>query len=309
MSSTAVKLGAYAAGLMVTFAVAIGLGTVVGPGVAQPVAGAEHDIDGDRAMDDESHGDHGSISAALPGGLMVSERGYTLALASTSAAPGTAVPINFQVTGPDGDPVMAYKLNHDKALHMIAVRRDLSGFQHVHPVLDAAGTWSVPLALTPGTWRLFADFWPTGEASNLALGADLIVAGNENPIGLPAVASTAEVDGYTVSLEGGLVAGEESELVLTVTRGGEPVIDLEPYLAAYGHLVALRVGDLAYLHVHPVGEPGDGVTTAGPAVTFEATAPSEGDYRIFLDFQHEGVVRTAAFTVHASSAAGSGHTP
>ena len=44
--------------------------------------------------------------------------------------------------------------------------------------------------------------------------------------------------------------------------------DLQPYLAAYGHLVALRQGDLAYLHVHPDGEPGDGRTKAGPDIVF-----------------------------------------
>ena len=40
-------------------------------------------------------------------------------------------------------------------------------------------------------------------------------------------------------------------LTLTVTKDGQPVTDLQPYLGAYGHLVALRAGDLAYLHVHP----------------------------------------------------------
>ena len=85
----------------------------------------------------------------------------------------------------------------------------------------------------------------------------------------------------------------------TVTKDGVPVTDLQPYLAAYGHLVALRAGDLAYLHVHPAGAPGDGVTPAGPGITFYATAPSAGDYRLFLDFRHAGVVRTAEFTVHA----------
>ena len=28
---------------------------------------------------------------------------------------------------------------------------------------------------------------------------------------------------------------------------------MEPYLGAKGHLVALREGDLAYLHIHPEG--------------------------------------------------------
>jgi hypothetical protein len=77
------------------------------------------------------------------------------------------------------------------------------------------------------------------------------------------------------------------------------VTDLQPYLAAYGHLVALRQGDLAYLHVHPDGEPGDGRTQAGPAIVFHTVAPSAGTYRLYLDFQHEGVVRTAELTMTA----------
>jgi hypothetical protein len=76
-----------------------------------------------------------------------------------------------------------------------------------------------------------------------------------------------------------------------------PVTDLEPYLAAYGHLVALREGDLAYLHVHSEGAPGDGRTPAGPEIVFTAQVPSPGSYRLFLDFRHGGRVHTAAFTV------------
>ena len=79
-------------------------------------------------------------------------------------------------------------------------------------------------------------------------------------------------------------------------RDGRPVTDLQPYLEAYGHLVALRDGDLAYLHVHPLGSPGDGTTAPGPAITFAAAVPSEGAYRLFLDFRHGDEVRTAEFT-------------
>lgn len=105
-----------------------------------------------------------------------------------------------------------------------------------------------------------------------------------------------------MTLDGQLTPGKSSELTLTVTKDGKPVTDLQPYLAAYGHLVALRSGDLAYLHVHPEGEPGDGTTNPGPDITFFATAPSAGPYRLFLDFKHNNVVRTAEFTVNATGA-------
>ena len=140
---------------------------------------------------------------------------------------------------------------------------------------------------------MFADFVPAADGENRILGADLAVAGDFTPAPLPAGSRDREVDGYTVTLDGELTAGAESELTLSVSRDGRPVTDLQPYLGAYGHLVALRSGDLAYLHVHPADD-GD----AGPRpIRFFTTAPSAGTYRLFLDFKHGDVVRTAAFTV------------
>lgn len=135
----------------------------------------------------------------------------------------------------------------------------------------------------------------------MTLGADLLVAGDHRPGPLPEPTRTAKVGDYTVTLEGDLVPGRERTLTLTVTKDGAPVTDLQPYLGAYGHLVALRAGDLAYLHVHPDGGPGDGKTPPGPEITFHTTVPSTGDYRLFLDFKHDGKVRTADFTVRAGS--------
>ena len=98
---------------------------------------------------------------------------------------------------------------------------------------------------------------------------------------------TADVDDYTVTIDGDLTAGSSSDLTVSVERDGEPVTDLEPYLGAFGHLVALRAGDLAYLHVHPED------CGPGPDVPFVAEVPSAGDFHLYFDFQHDGVVRTA----------------
>jgi hypothetical protein len=110
---------------------------------------------------------------------------------------------------------------------------------------------------------------------------------------------TASADDYTVTVEGILVPGTSSTLTLTVAKDGAPVTDLQPYLAAYGHLVALRDGDLAYLRVHPDGHPGDGRTSPGPQITFHVEVPTAGTYGLFLDFQHQDVVRSVAFTAVA----------
>ncbi len=124
-------------------------------------------------------------------------------------------------------------------------------------------TWSSALDLSPGEWRLFADFTADGGEA-VKLGADLSVAGGHQPRAPLEPSRTARVDDYTVTLDGNDEPGSDSRLTLSVTKDGVPVTDLQPYLGAYDHLVALRDGDLAYLHVHPDGAPGDGTPIPAP---------------------------------------------
>ncbi len=284
--NAATKFTGFAVGLAAIFGIALGVGALVGPTDSPPAEHAEHDTAADAPAADH-----------LPGGLLVTDRGYTLELADPQVSAAPEVPLRLRILDASGAPVTRYTTSHDKDLHLIVVRRDLTAFQHVHPALGADGTWSVPLNLSrAGDYRVYADFVPEG-GENLTLGADLRVAGGYDPQPLPAPAGTAVVADYTVTLTGTVTAGAPSTVTLSVARNGQPVTDLQPYLGAYGHLVALRSADLAYLHVHPEGHPGDGVTAPGPGITFAMTAPSPGDYRLFLDFQHEGVVRTAEFTV------------
>jgi hypothetical protein len=298
------RFAAFAGGLAVVFAAALGVGHAVGPVADEPVGHDDMagDMTGDMAGDmtgamaDGGHGGHAETAAEVPGGLMVSQDGYTLRLADESTRPGRDVPLAFTVTGSDGHPVTDYDVQHEKRLHLIAVRRDFSGFQHVHPELGDDGVWTTDLDLTPGAWRVFADFRPTG-GEPLTLGTDLAVAGVYRPAAPVAELRTAHVDGYTVTLDGDLTPGTDSTLRLAVSKDGRPVTDLEPYLGAAGHLVALRDGDLAYLHVHPEED---------DELVFAAAVPSPGRYRLFLDFQHEGVVRTAAFALETDGS-GVGH--
>jgi hypothetical protein len=81
------------------------------------------------------------------------------------------------------------------------------------------------------------------------------------------------------------------------------VTSLQPYLGAFGHLVSLRDGDLAYLHTHPAAEAHDG-DRGGPTVAFATEFPTAGSYRLFLDFKADGKVHTAEFTVTVADADG-----
>ncbi|CAL9282210.1 hypothetical protein [Streptomyces sp. SudanB182_2057] len=305
--NTGLRITAYAAALAAAFGIAYGVGGGVGE-ISLRTESAAHD--GHPGATPGGKPAPGTGPAAAPGGLQTSERGYTLDLMTPVVTAGRKTGLRFAVVrDATGRPLTAYQEEHTKELHLIIASRDLTHFQHLHPTRAADGTWSAPLTLPrAGVYRVFADFTPDG-GEGLTLGADLTASGAYAPAPLPAPATTAEVDGYQVSLRGRLSPGRDSELTLGVTRDGKPVRDLQPYLGAYGHLVALRSGDLGYLHVHPGGEPGDGRTRPGPDISFTTTAPSTGTYRLFLDFKHAGRVHTAAFTVRAGRPAELPDTP
>ena len=297
-------LGLYAGVLVLVFGAAVGVGNAVGPvGTADRASPADAPH---SAVADEHSGSDGMSDAGLaPRGLAAAQDGYTLRLDRATHPSGASAAFSFDIAGPDGQRLTEFTRTHDKDLHLIVVRRDLTGYQHLHPTRDAQGRWSVPLTLAqPGPYKVFADFTPTGRDTALTLATDLTAPGLYEPAPLPRPARVASVDGYDVALDGDLVAGTSSRLTLTVSRDGAPVTDLQPYLGAYGHLVALRDGDLAYLHVHPDGDVDDPGTEPGPDVTFYADVPSPATYRLFLDFSHDGAVRTAELTAIAAPAAG-----
>lgn len=297
MTTIPVKLGAFAGVLAVAFGAAFAVGAAADPATTAPAA--SHRTGGHVAAtahgNSQSSGQSGA--AGSPTGLTVTDAGYTLIPAGAALPSGSRVPFQFSVTKPQGGRLTNYRVTHEKKLHLIVVRRDLTGFQHVHPTLAADGTWSVHLDVAAaGTYRVFADFAPAGLDRTLTLGTDVFVGGQFRPTALPAPAATTTVDGYEMAVNGAPVAGRESDLTFTVSRGGRQVADLQPYLGAFGHLVSLRPGDLAFLHTHPALQARAG-QHGGPQIRFAAVFPTPGTFRLFLDFQHGGAVRTAEFTI------------
>jgi hypothetical protein len=273
--STPLRLGGFAAVLALVFGTAAFAGSRVDPHPGRTAAAPA------------AHGEMagGAMAPQPVRGLAVSENGLTLELARGSAPQGRRVNLAFRIADRGGRTVRKFDVEHTKRMHLIVVRRDMTGFQHLHPVQHADGTWSVPVALRDaGTYRVFADFSAGGRAYTLA--DDLAVDGAVRSAPLPDPVRSTVADGLRVSLtEGATRAGDESELAFTVTRGGRPIA-VHDYLGAKGHLVALREGDLAFLHVHPDEK----------SLRFMATFPTAGRYRLFLQFQAGGRVHTAAFT-------------
>lgn len=227
---------------------------------------------------------------------------YSLALESSDFSLGVSRDLRFRIAGASGDTVTEFLVKHDKQMHVVVVRSDLTGYRHLHPTLGPDGVWSVPLTLNaPGTWRVFADFAALGGADATAA-AFLSVGGVFSPSVLPPVGSVADVSGVSVTLDGHARPGGTEPLTFTVSSSsGSPSLGpslwpsslgpLDRYLGAYGHLVLVRADDLAFVHVHP-----EDALRAG-SVRFWVTLPGPGTYRAFFDFSIAGVVRTAEFTL------------
>jgi hypothetical protein len=278
--------------------------TALAAGLALTAAGC-----GGSGMSGMDHGSP-SASASMPGmdmgpsgdGLASSADGYRLALDTSSVPAGQATTVRFRILGGAGKAVTEFTAEQTKLLHFYAIRSDLTGFQHLHPTMAPDGTWSVPVAaLAAGRWRLYTTFTPaegSGRGTGYVLSQQVTVPGSAGAAPLPAPSATTTVDGYTLALSGRPMAGMEHTLTVTVSKGGTPVTDLQPYLDTYAHLTAFHAGDLAFAHLHPTGAvSGD---HGGPTMTFHAELSKSGDWRLFLQFQTAGRVHTAALTLAVS---------
>jgi hypothetical protein len=258
------------------------------------LAGGAFDVDrSEPRAEADAHGEEkaehgaGEKPAHPVRGVAVAENGLRLVVDEPELRLGRTETVRFRVVEESGETVRDFDVEHTRRMHVIVARRDLAGFQHLHPEQAEDGSWSLPLELDePGSYRIFADFSHEEEKTTLA--SDLRVDGAADLRPLPAPAPTAVSDGgYDVRLDAGHVErGVEADLRFTITRHGR-TIEPEQYLGAGGHLVALREGDLAFLHVHPTDE---------HAAAFAATFPTAGRYRLFLQFKHDGRVQTVAYT-------------
>ncbi len=280
---------AFVVGLLLLFGVAISLGESLGPSMGNGAPAAPGGEGGPPGNGDTRLQD-------APTGVSLSDRGYVMLPVVTRFTAGQTSDFSFSIFTVKRAPVTKFAVDHERRMHLVVVRRDLSGYQHLDPTMASDGTWTTPLRLAePGSYRAFATFLPVGVTEPVTLGVDLEVPGLVTSKAVPQPSTLARVDEYTVMLEGDVIAGGVSRLYANVLRNDDPITNLQPYLGAPGHLVMLREGDMAYVHVSPLPDSGSKGT-----ISFEAQVPTSGYYRVFLDFRHQGEVHTAEFTVLAS---------
>jgi hypothetical protein len=211
-------------------------------------------------------------------------------------APGRPTELLFDVRDPwKANPVTKFGLIHEKRFHSFIVGRDLEFFLHGHPEWQNGAFRETVVLPRPGMYRILGDFYP--EAATPQLSAQTIfVAGEEaRTRRLATDYSTKHTDNLQIALAapgGGAVAGEMTALRFTLG----PAEEIEKLLGAWGHMLAASEDLIDLIHEHPF------LADGGPEVQFRLIFPRPGYYRIWVQFQREGVVNTAHFDLPVRAA-------
>jgi Cu+-exporting ATPase len=230
-----------------------------------------------------------------------------------STRPG--VPTRMTVTVVDahtGEPIKDMTRSHEAWMHLIATRDDLGSFGHVHPEpTSKSGQLAVDITFpTAGRYIVNTEFRRQGQMNDVHQRQYLTVEG-DTPLPVVLAESPREVvvNGVSIKLGGDAVVGRRSALHFAFSNAatGEPIRDLQPFLAAAGHVVVMRADGATFAHVHAEVEDSSGRpvfampgTTFGPELEVHAQFETAGTYQLWGQFRTtDGRVLTVPFTVTA----------
>lgn len=199
--------------------------------------------------------------------------------------------LRMMIHGADGRMVKDFETVHEAKVHLIIVRDGLDQFAHIHPDVDAAGNLSSEFRFpVGGKYRLYADFKPHGEPPSVAV-AEVQVGGASSPAPRlsPNVPGTVQGDGLGAAIEivNAKVGSPARISFRLLDAEGRPVLDLQPYLGAMGHLVVIGADGKEYVHAHP----GEEQAEAG-RVAFNARFAKPGIYKGWGQFRRGGRIHT-----------------
>jgi hypothetical protein len=222
---------------------------------------------------------------------------YRLVVNTGRLEPGRPAHLTFEFFDPwKGNRVSKFSLVHEKLLHAFVVSRDLQFFEHDHPSWTGERFEDDLVLPKPGMYRVLADMFPEAATPQLLV-QTIFVPGEEPPRQRLSKDDTAKRDhNLTVSITTNPpepVAGEQTQLRLTLS----PADGIERLLGAWGHMLAASEDLIDLMHEHPSSADG------GSEMQFSLIFPRAGIYRVWTQFQRQGIVNTVHFDVPVLPAA------
>jgi len=235
---------------------------------------------------------------------------------------GSPAEILFIMRDAAGRPLQGLTAMHERLMHVVIASADFSVFAHIHPedfgpiteemrkkaeypvqfTFPKAGEYIIAID-SAAAGRHFSEHFTVDVAGKPKMGTYKEDLSRERRFGDYQVTFS--------SIPGRIVAGKEAVLKYVIKRDGEPVKDLEPYLAAPMH-VAIISSDLDdFIHAH--GEiPGAAEghhhmgheemhmsvpEKFGPGLDVPVVFPEKGLYQIFSQVRHKGKIILLSFMV------------
>ncbi len=211
--------------------------------------------------------------------------------------PGTPAQLRFRFRDEKtGATVRNFEIMHEKLFHLFVVSNDLKDFQHVHPVAQPDGTFTIEqLFPRSGLYRLVADVYPAGGTPQLLSRTLFVPSGPDGTVSL----SEAKL-----SRDEGIQHGANTDLQL-LAEGLNPVAGtkthlsfrfntaegMQMYLGAWAHMFIASDDTLDVIHEHPV------IGTGGRDIQFDVIFPRARTYRVWIQFQRNNVVNTVAVNI------------
>jgi len=231
----------------------------------------------------------------VPGIPALKEFPLRLEVTPRAWRPGQPVLLRFEILQPDtGERVKRLLMVHERLFHLFLVSGDLEYFAHEHPEPQADGTFLFETTLPKaGMYRLAADYYPEGGTPQHSVKTILSAGSSLNSLRPPKLEASLDpqrAQNLTVELRTepeAPLAGLKTMLFFRVA----PATQLEPYLGAWGHLLAASADLIDLIHAHPFRAGG------GEQSQFNITFRRPGMHRLWVQFQRAGKVNTAAFTL------------
>ena len=269
----------------------------------------------------------------------------TLSLDPPDPSPGRETLLSWQLTYTrSGKPVQDLQVAHERLIHNFIVNLDFSSFAHIHhedfnAVTDgdlAEASLRFPYRFpTAGHYRIVSEF--AHQNRSWTKHFDIQIGDADTSMRKAATPARTGLSGeYTATLQTSPetpVAGYETELVLTLKRGGEPVTDLALYLGSelhgamwredgryFGHLHSYtprvaaiiqmahdrysdpktRGGQIAQMMVQLMCMESE-LVFPGPKLPMRYVFPEAGRYHLFLQLAPRGETHVFPFTVDVAA--------
>lgn len=208
---------------------------------------------------------------------------------------GERVRMRFEILDPkSGERAKRLQVIHEKLFHLFLISGDLQFFAHEHPEPQSDGTFLFETVLPrKGQYRVAGDYYPEGGTPQMALETIVSARAERGDFQLPALQADTrakKTQNLTIALRtepAQPLAGLKTMLFFELT----PARGLEQYLGAWGHLIAASADLVDVIHTHPF------IVSGGGKMQFNVTFPRPGGYKVWAQFQRQGKVNTAEFTV------------